>query len=69
MTKRLLTAKELAEYIGSSEKSIRSLQCQGKIPSAWIIKRGASVRYDLVEVDKWIEERKQDPAKKLWRAF
>lgn len=58
MVKRLITAKELAEYIGSTEGSIRTLQCQGKIPSKWIVKMGRSVRYDIQEINKFIEDSK-----------
>lgn len=57
--KRLVSTKELAQYVGSSENSIRSLKSQGKIPAEWVINIGRSVRYDLNEVDKWIESKKE----------
>ena len=58
--KRLLSTKELAQYLGSSENSLRSLKSQGKIPSQWVVNIGRSVRYDLNEVDKWIESKKEN---------
>lgn len=56
---RLVSTKELAQYLGSTENSIRSLKSQGKIPSQWTVNIGRSVRYDLQEVDKWIESKKE----------
>ena len=52
--KRLLTVNELAEYMGTTPKSIYTQKCKGKIPKACIIKRGKSLRFDIIEVDKWI---------------
>lgn len=52
---RLINSKELADYIGSTEGTIRTWQCVGKIPAKWCVKVGSSVRYDRVEVDKTIE--------------
>ena len=54
ITKRLLTVNELAEYMGTTPKSIYTLKCKGKIPKACIVKRGKSLRFDIIEVDKWI---------------
>lgn len=57
--KRLLTAKELAEYIGSTEGSIRALKCQGKLPKQWIVPLGKrNIRFDVNEVDKSIDSAK-----------
>ena len=56
---RLVSTKELAQYLGSTENSLRSLKSQGKIPSQWTGNIGRSVRYDLQEVDKWIESKKE----------
>ncbi len=53
--KRLINSKELADYIGSTEGTIRTWQCAGKIPVQWCVKIGSSVRYDRIEVDKTIE--------------
>lgn len=59
MTRRLVNAKGLAEYLGSTEGSIHTYKCQGKLPTQWIVPLGKrAVRYDLEEVDKSIEESK-----------
>ena len=59
MTPRLVNAKELAQYLGTTEGSIYTYKSQGKIPPQWIIKLGKrGVRFDLVEVDKSLEEAK-----------
>ena len=59
MGPRLVSAEELATYIGTTKKSIYTYKCQGKIPQQWIVpvsKR--SIRFDLDEVNKSIEETK-----------
>lgn len=57
MTPRLVNAKELAQYLGTTEGSIYTYKSQGKIPPQWIIKLGTrGVRFDLMEVDKTLEE-------------
>ena len=55
-TNRLINSKELADYIGSTEGSIRTWQCIGKIPQNWCVRLGHAIRYDRVEVDKAIEK-------------
>ena len=56
--KRLLTVEELATYMGTTISTIYTLKCKGKIPSNCIVKRGKSLRFDLIEIDKWINELK-----------
>ena len=56
---RLINSKELADYIGSTEGTIRTWQCIGKIPAKWCIKIGRSIRYDKVEVEKTLEKCKE----------
>lgn len=58
ITKRLLTVNELAEYMGTTPKSIYTQKCKGKIPSDCIVKHGKSLRFDIVAIDKWILELK-----------
>ena len=66
--KRLLTAKELAEYIGSTEGSIRALKCQGKLPKQWIVILGKNaVRFDLKEVNKSIDTVKDNPFNSIFQ--
>ena len=60
--KRLLNVEELAEYMGTTPKTIYSLKCKGEIPNNCIVKRGKSLRFDILEVDKWIGDLKEAQA-------
>lgn len=53
LQKRYLTARELANYIGSTERSIRTKLSQGKIPTEWVKYFGNSLRFDKVAVDTY----------------
>lgn len=52
MTKRLLTVREAAEYVSLSRHTLNGLRVSGGGPS--FIKLGSAVRYDLSDLDKWI---------------
>lgn len=56
--KRLLSVEEMARYIGSTKGSIYTFKCEGKIPKECIIKMGRSLRFDVIEVDKWLDSLK-----------
>ena len=59
MGPRLVSAEELAMYIGTTKKSIYTYKCLGRIPKQWIVPVSRrSIRFDLSEVDKSIEETK-----------
>lgn len=59
MERRLLTVKELAAYIGTTEGSIYVYRTLHKIPQQWIVPLAKrSLRFDLEEVKKSIEETK-----------
>ena len=62
ITKRLLSVEELAQYIGSTPKTVYTLKCKGKIPAKCIVKRGKSLRFDIIEVDNWIKELNEEQA-------
>ena len=53
MEKRLITVKELSIYLGKSEGSIYQMIFRKEIPH---IKLGRSVRFDLQEINEWIEK-------------
>ena len=57
MQKRLLNVNEAAEYIGSTSGSIYQKVHNGKIP---FIKIGRSVRFDIIELDEFIEQMKKE---------
>lgn len=51
MEKRLITARELAEYLGSSVGGVYQRVARREIP---YVKIGGSLRFDLAEIEKWI---------------
>ena len=53
--KRLLTVKELANYLGLTTRSIYTRKSRGSIPANCVVKLGESVRFDLAEINKWID--------------
>ena len=57
-TKRLLTAKELSEYIGWPIATIYSQKCRGKFPKQSIVKFAHSHKlfFDKQIIDAWIDE-------------
>ena len=57
MQKRLLNVDEAAEYIGSTPGSIYQKVHNGVIP---FVKIGRSVRFDIVELDAFIEQKKKE---------
>lgn len=56
MTERLLTAAEIAERLGVPETWVRESARSGAIPH---IRLGRYVRFDLSDVERWLEECKQ----------
>ncbi len=52
---RLFRAREAAQYLGISERSLWTLSNMGDLP---VIRIGRAVRYDIRDLDQWIEERK-----------
>ena len=58
-TKRLLTYKQAAKYLGISEVYLRRLKAAGRIktvPIGFGIRPG--IRLDISDLDQWIEKRK-----------
>jgi len=62
--RRLLTEKEAAEYIGVSVSFLRKSRCYGTLPGHTpgprFFKIGRMVRYDVKDLDDWIEEYKHE---------
>ena len=54
--KRLFTAKEAAEFLGLAEQTVRQWANMRKIPS---VKLGRALRFDIRELDDWIESNRQ----------
>ncbi len=54
---RLMTLREVAEYLQVKERTIYNWVQQGKIPS---FKIGNGWRFKREDIDIWIEERKRE---------
>jgi excisionase family DNA binding protein len=52
---RLLTCKQAAAYIGRSESALFHMVARREIPC---VKHGRNLRFDRLELDKWIERDK-----------
>jgi excisionase family DNA binding protein len=60
--KRLLKIDELSEMIGISVSTIYTWVSEERIP---VHKLGRAVRFDPVEIESWLKEKKRD-ARKRW---
>ena len=58
MPKRLVNTQELAKYIGITEGTARVWCCHKKIP---YVKVGRLVRFDLDDIDAWVNKSKVKP--------
>lgn len=56
MTERLLDAREVAERLGVPETWVRESARSGAMPC---VRLGRYVRFDLADVEAWIEECKR----------
>ena len=56
MTDRLLDAKEIAEMLGVPESWVRESARSGAMPC---VRLGRYVRFDLADVERWVDDRKQ----------
>lgn len=54
--KRLLTAKEAAEYIGRSTGAVQHLIARQELPT---VRNGRRVHVDIEDLEKWIERNKE----------
>ena len=52
VTKKLLTVKELALYLGKSQAAIYQLVARRQIP---YVKLGRSVCFDIPTIDEWLK--------------
>lgn len=56
MTKRLYNPKEAADYIGFKPKTLQNWRNMGTGPK--VTRLGTAVRYDIADLDSWIEQQK-----------
>lgn len=55
----LLTTRQAAEFLGKSESAMTIDRCRCVGPAYF--KLGRTVRYDLADLEAWIESRRIDP--------
>ncbi len=60
MTEKLLKIEEVADMLGFSVQGVYSLVFKKKIPAVKISKR--ALRFDPVEIRKWLEQKKTQAA-------
>jgi len=63
MEKLLIDIKEISNLLGVSEKTLYGWVHQRKIP---FLKMGGLLRFDLSDIEKWIQKKKVQPSK-LWK--
>lgn len=59
MAEEILTLKEVAAYLKLAEKTAYKLAAEGKLPG---FKVGGSWRFKQMDIEKWIEEKKNKDA-------
>ncbi|MBM3223125.1 MAG: helix-turn-helix domain-containing protein [Candidatus Tectomicrobia bacterium] len=66
-TKNALRDPEAAEYIGMSESFLRQSRMDGirenRTPGPPFVKIGRSVRYLVEDLEQWLKQYRQEPAK------
>ena len=66
MERKLVNIDELSRYLGTPVATLYTWTHQKKIPH---VKMGRSLRFDLAEIDLWVNERKVAPAAIRQAAF
>lgn len=61
MSERLWTYRDVAEYTGMPEGTLRSMACKGQIPHVRLSPRCA--RFEPDQVRAWVESRRKAAAK------
>jgi len=65
--KRLLTTQEMARYIGTTKATIYTMRCLQKIPPSCVVHLGRAIRFDITEVDKWLDSKRElRPTENSW---
>ncbi len=60
MSKELIGVKELARYLDTSVAFVRKLVLSRQIP---YFKVGGNVKFDLIEINQWLDEQKIEKRK------
>lgn len=61
MKKRLLNVTELSEYLSMPVATIYTYVSMQKIPAHCIRRIGRSLKFELAEVDQWVNENAKSP--------
>lgn len=62
MTKQLIGVQELAKYLDLSIPFVRKMIISRRIP---YFKIGGRIKFDLVEINKWIDEQKLEERRSI----
>lgn len=57
MSEQIMTAKDVASYLKLNERTVYRMATSAKIPA---FKVGTSWRFKREDIEKWIEEQKND---------
>ena len=57
MSEQIMTVKDVASYLKLNERTVYRMATSAKIPA---FKVGASWRFKREDIEKWIEEQKND---------
>lgn len=58
MNKRFYTIKEISEYLGFAENTIRKWIRNGEVPH---FKLNGGIRFDIQQIDKWVLKKYRQP--------
>ncbi len=61
MERRLVKIEELSRYLDTPVATLYTWTHQKKIPH---VKMGRSLRFDLTEIDGWVNERRVEPSER-----
>jgi hypothetical protein len=59
--RRLITEADAARYMGVSRSYLANSRCSGNEGAPAFVQHGRMIRYDLRDLEAWIEERKHKP--------
>ena len=60
MTPRLITEQDAARYLGVSRSYLANSRCQMNPNAPAFVKHGRMIRYDLRDLDAWIDKYRKD---------
>jgi excisionase family DNA binding protein len=58
---RYLDVTGLARYLSMPKTTIYTYVCTGKIPAKAVVRLGRSLRFEIKEIDTWVEQQRTQP--------